>query len=121
MPAPEDTPLNRFVTFAVTAAVFGSFGLATGAILLIGTKDSWTQLEAPAAEARKKKIEAYEAELESLSPKIAVDSKAAIAAIGDAKAQKSAVLVPGSPTALEQAQNPAEQKHDPAESELLDL
>ena len=118
MPAPEDTPLNRFVTFAVTIAVFGSFGLATGAILLVGSKDSWTQLEAPAADAREKKIKNYE---ETLSPEVVVDSEAAIAAIGDEKAKKSAILVPGSPTALEQAQNPAEQKHDPAESELLDL
>ncbi|MGK0187989.1 MAG: hypothetical protein ACI9R3_003781 [Verrucomicrobiales bacterium] len=116
MPALEDTPLNRLVTFAVTIAVFGSFGLATGAILLVGTKNSWTQLEAPAAKARQSKIA-----LLDLPDSVDVDAKVAVATLGDSKAVKTEILVPGSPTAIEQAQNPAEQKHDPAESELLDL
>ena len=118
MAAPEDTPLNRFVTFAVTTVLFGGFGLATGAILLIGGDDSWTQLEAPAAVEREKTIASYKA---TLAPPTEIDAKVAVPALEGSKAMKSAIIVPGSPTALEQAQNPAEQKHDPAESELLDL
>lgn len=118
MAASEDTPLNRFVTFAVTAVLFGSFGLATAAIVMIAGGDGWTALEEPAAEARAKKLEAFRAEL---PPEIDIDAGTAVAILADSKAAKSEILVPGSPTALEQAQNPAEQKHDPAESELLDL
>ena len=118
MAAPEDTPWNRFVTFAVTAVLFGSFGLATAVIVWIGSDDSWKQLEVPAAEARSKKLEVYRA---GLPAAVEIDADAAVAILEGSKAAKSEILVPGSPTALEQAQNPAQQKHDPAESELLDL
>ena len=118
MAASEDTPLNRFVTFAVTAALFGSFGLATGAILLVGTDDAWTQLEEPAAEARTKKLEAFR---ETATTVADIDPQTAAKGLSGSKAAQSAIVVPGSPTALEQAQNPTEKKHDPAESELLEL
>jgi hypothetical protein len=118
MAALEDTPLNRFVTFGVTAAIFGSFGLITGVILLIGTDDAWTQLEAPAAEARSDKLSVYR---ETVAKPADIDAVVAAKVLSGSKAAKSAIVVPGSPTALEQAQNPAEQKHDPAESELLEL
>ncbi|MDA0811398.1 MAG: hypothetical protein O3C21_03250 [Verrucomicrobia bacterium] len=118
MSALEDTPLNRFVTFGVTAAIFGSFGLITGVILFIGTDDSWTQLEAPAAEARSAKLSVFR---DSIPKAAEIDSAAAAKVLSSSKAAKSAIVVPGSPTALEQAQNPVEKKHDPAESELLEL
>lgn len=118
MAAPEDTPWNRFVTFAVTAALFGSFGLATWLLYLVAGDNAWTELEAPGAKARAGRIAAFR---ESVPAPVSVDPGTAVAVLAGSKATKSGILVPGSPTALEQAQNPPEQKHDPAESELLDL
>ena len=112
MSAREDTPLNRFVTFVVAVAVFGAFGAGTGLLLLAGSRNNWRQIEAPAAAARAKKLETYRASL-PVPPE--VDASTAVAILGDSKPVKTAAVVPGSPTSLK----PVEQKHDPAESELL--
>ena len=117
MSAPEDTPWNRFVTFVVAAVIFASFGLATGAVLWIGGSDSWKELEGPAAEARALKIK----EFGGVQDEIEADAATAVAILGESKAVKSEVVVPGSPTAMEQAKNPPEEAHDPTESELLGL
>ena len=117
MAAPEDTPWNRFVTFAVTAVLFGSFGLATGAILLIGGDDGWKDLEAPAAEARERKLDAYRAALPAAA---SVSPEAAVAALAGNRPVKSSTLVPVAPPPLSRPKSSGA-KHDPAESELLDL
>jgi len=104
--------MNRFVTTLVSAMIFGGFGFATLVLLFVGSNDNWKQIEAPAAAARATKLEAYRATLPA-PPEI--DAATAVAILSGSKPVKSDQVVPGSPTSLK----PGAQKHDPAESELL--
>ena len=119
---PGDSPLNRFRAFWLGFLAFASFGFVLWfALKVTGPREIVEPGMAERAEERKANlVEVTEAQSAAVSAEaIQAAKKTVLSDLQAKKPGKSAVVVPGSPTFLEQSQapsEPAEGGEAPAES-----